>query len=496
MYEGKSHTLFAKYAVPQMIGLLFNSVYMIVDGVFIGNRLGRDAMAAAAVSVPLVEILIALSMAVATGAGVLISSHLGQGEKEKARHIFSLAALCTAVMGLLISVLGNIFIHPLAELLGSTPVIHDEAISYMWYIITFSPFLLFSFLLSGLVRNDNRPKLAMFALMFGSVSNIVLDYVFMYPLNMGIAGAALATALGPIFSVLIMLPHFIFKRGDLYLTKFKLKWRSICSVYVLGFPSFIMEFTIGIITFVYNFAIVHYGFGEIGLAAYLVIGYLMLIILTLFLGMAQGLQPVFSYFMGTGEEKRSKSLLGFSIKAFLAIGVLCYVLIVFFSRGFFTIFNPGDIELINFMESKSLPYFSGFFLAGFNILMISYAPYWCIFINNEGSNNITVEIGGHVYEVEAETYGHIFRDELWDAGTYSASFASINGMEGTATCYTYKYRMEVTGRLNNAVEDTTYVILSNIENITFEQAWKASGLSGDTADYFDPAEAVIINRTR
>ena len=69
-------------------------------------------------------------------------------------------------------------------------------------------------------------------------------------------------------------------------------------------------------------------------------------------------------------------------------------------------------------------------------------------------------------------------------------------MEGTATCYTYKYRMEVAGRLNNAVEDTTYVILSNIENITFEQAWKASGLSGDTADYFDPAEAVIINRTR
>ena len=189
---------------------------------------------------------------------------------------------------------------------------------------------------------------------------------------MGIAGAALATALGPIFSVLIMLPHFIRKRGDLYLTKFKLKWRNICSVYVLGFPSFIMEFTIGIITFVYNFAIVHYGFGEIGLAAYLVIGYLMLIILTLFLGMAQGLQPVFSYFMGTGEEKRSKNLLGFSIKIFLALGILCYVLIIFFSRGFLSIFNPGDIELINFMESKSLPYFSGFFLAGFNILMITY----------------------------------------------------------------------------------------------------------------------------
>ena len=372
MYEGSSRTLFVKYAIPQLIGLLFNSVYIIVDGVFIGHRLGTDAMAAAAVSVPLVEILIALSIAVATGAGVLISSRLGQGQKERARQVFTLSILCTAAMGVLICVLGNIWIHPLAELLGSTPAIHDEAVRYMWYIVTFSPFQLFSFLLSGLVRNDNRPKLAMAALVLGSVSNIVLDYVFMYPLNMGIAGAALATALGPIFSVIILLPHFLLKRGDLYFSRFKFKWRDVGSVYVLGFPSFIMEFTIGIITFVYNFAIVRFGFGEIGLAAYLVIGYLMLIILTLFLGMSQGLQPVFSYFMGTGETDRSRALLSFSIKMFLLIGIACYVLIVLFSRAFFTIFNPGDPALIDFAVDKSLPYFSGFFLAGFNILMVAF----------------------------------------------------------------------------------------------------------------------------
>lgn len=241
MYQGKSHTLFLKYAVPQMIGLLFNSVYMIVDGVFIGNRLGRDAMAAAAVSVPLVEILIALSMAVSTGAGVMISMHLGQRDKQKARNIFSLSVMCTAVMGLLISLLGNLWLHPLAKLLGSTPAIHDEAIQYMWYIITFSPFLLFSFLLSGLVRNDNQPKLAMFALMFGSVSNIVLDYVFMYPLNMGIAGAALATALGPIFSVLNFTSsfcaetrRFVFDKVQNPMAKPSLSLRAWLSVFYHG----------------------------------------------------------------------------------------------------------------------------------------------------------------------------------------------------------------------------------------------------------------------
>lgn len=354
MYEGKPRTLFAKYAIPQMIGLLFNSVYVIVDGIFIGNRLGRDAMAAAAVSVPFVEILIALSMAVASGAGVLISGQVARGEKDKALQTFHAAILCAATFGGLIIVLGNVFIHPLAELLGSTPQIHEEAVAYLWYIVTFSPFLLFSFLLGGLARNDGRPKLAMFALATGSVSNIVLDYVFMYPLNMGIAGAALATAIGPVFSVLILLPHFLLKKGNLHFAKTHIRFCHIKRILTLGFPSFIMEFTIGIVTFVYNFAIVKNGYGEIGLAAYLVIGYLMLMILTLFLGMAEGLQPVFSYFAGAGEEKRGQKMRRFAVRVFLGVGILCYLLIVLFSRNFYFIFNPNDLELIDFAASKSI----------------------------------------------------------------------------------------------------------------------------------------------
>ena len=372
MYEGKPRTLFVKYAIPQMIGLLFNSVYVIVDGIFIGNRLGRDAMAAAAVSVPFVEILIALSMAIASGAGVMISGQLGRGEKGKALQTFHAAMLCAAALGSFIIALGNVFIHPLAELLGSTPQIHTEAVRYLWYIVTFSPFLLFSFLLGGLARNDGRPKLVMIALAVGSVSNIVLDYVFMYPLNMGIAGAALATAIGPVFSVLILLPHFLLKKGKLHFAKVHIRFDLIKYILTLGFPSFIMEFTIGIVTFVYNFAIVKHGYGEIGLAAYLVIGYLMLIILTLFLGMAEGLQPVFSYFAGVGEEERSREMRRFAVKVFLGIGALCYLMIVLFSRNFYSVFSPDDLELIDFATSKSIPYFCSFFLAGYNILMISY----------------------------------------------------------------------------------------------------------------------------
>lgn len=372
MYSGTNRQLFFRYAVPQMIGLLFNSIYMIVDGVFIGHRLGTGSMAAAAVSVPLIEILIALSMAIASGAGVLVSGAAASGSRDRAVRVFNTAFCCALAMGLLFTVFGNIFLSPLARLLGSTPDIHAEAMEYMRYIVTFSPFLIMSFLLSGMARNDGRPRLAMTALTVGSLSNILLDYVFMYPLDMGIGGAALATALGPIFSVLILLPHFLSKRGALSFQRVRPKPQDLAQICSLGFPSFIMEFTIGIITFIYNSAIVRHGYGEMGLAAYLVIGYLMLIVLTVFLGMAEGLQPVFSYFSGSGDTRRLNSLRRFSTVVFLSLGVLIYGLILLFARYFYAIFNPHDLELLAFLNAKSPLYFCGFFLAGFNILMISF----------------------------------------------------------------------------------------------------------------------------
>lgn len=372
MYEGSPRTLFNKYAIPQLFGMLFNSIYVIVDGIFIGNVLGTESMAAAGVAVPLVEVLIALSMALASGSGVLISGQLARKKFRQARETFHAVLVVAALFGAAIAVLGNVLIHPIADLLGATPDIHAEAVTYARYIITFSPFLLYSYLLNGLARNDGAPKLAMTAMSVGSVSNVFLDYLFMCPLQMGIGGAALATALGPIFSVLIVLPHFLLKKGNLYFGAPRFAKEQPALILELGFPSFIMEFTIGIVTFLYNKAIVGYGFGELGLAAYLVIGYLILIVLTLFLGIAEGLQPVFSYLFGAGETDRCERMRRYAVRAVVTVGIACYLLILFFSRSFYTIFNPGDTELITFAAQRSVWYFWGFFAAGFCILMISY----------------------------------------------------------------------------------------------------------------------------
>lgn len=138
--------------------------------------------------------------------------------------------------GLFIVGMGNLFLRPLAELLGATPDILLLAIDYLRYIVSFAPFQLFSFLLGGMVRNDGRPRLAMTAMILGAIANILLDYVFMYPLNMGIGGAALATALGPLLSVLILLPHFLWKQGELYFETCRLSHRDMGKILFFRFP--------------------------------------------------------------------------------------------------------------------------------------------------------------------------------------------------------------------------------------------------------------------
>lgn len=372
MLDSRPSRIFKTYAIPQMLGLVFNSMYFIVDGMFIGNRLGRDALAAVAIAVPVIEVLIALSLALTGGASILIGRSLGRGKPEAARRLMMSSLMMASLLGLVTLAVGQFFTAPLARLLGATPEILLMAVDYLRLILLFSPVLVFSFLLGGLMRGDGKPRLAMAAMTLGALTNIVLDYVFMYPLDMGIKGAALATGLGPVVSVLILLPRFFTRKGHLYFCRARLKLKEAGQMLVLGFPGFILEFTIGLITLFYNLAILREGYGEVGLAAYLLIGYLMLLMLTVFLGLAEGLQPAFAYLFGAGDWARLQALKQYSITAVLSLGILLSLLIILFSGGFFSLFTGDDPALISFATTQSRAYFSGMFLSGFNILLIIY----------------------------------------------------------------------------------------------------------------------------
>lgn len=359
------------YIVPGIAGLLFNSLYIVVDGFFVARMLGREALAAVTVGVPIVEILLAISMLISVGAGVLISNKNGMKKFDEARSIFNISFRLLAFVALIITISSLLFIRPIATMLGATPDIMDLVIAYLKYFFYFSPAFMFSYAMCSWLRNDGSPKLAMAAQIIGAFSNVILDWYFMGPLKMGIGGAALATGLGPVFSILIMSSHFIKKKGNLYIEKTKMNTKVIYNMLLRGLPSFAMEFALGITTLCVNIAIsIH--MGALGFAAFGIVGYIALIILSVFLGMAEGSQPLISFYNGAKEKNKMKFILRTSLIISTIIGLISYFLLYKFGTVPVSIFAYGDLELVDTATSAVKYYFPALFISGANILLASY----------------------------------------------------------------------------------------------------------------------------
>ena len=185
-----------------------------------------------------------------------------------------------------ISISGIVFLKDLARILGADETMTELVCDYLKYLLYFSPALILSYALATFLRNDNKPGLGMIAMIFGGLANGILDYVFIFVFNMGIEGAGLATGLGPVFSILIMMPHFFLKKGDLYFRLSAFSFRYCKKILTAGIPAFITEYSLGIVTYLHNFVIIRI-LGEQGVAAYGIIGYVALIVLTFYLGISQ-----------------------------------------------------------------------------------------------------------------------------------------------------------------------------------------------------------------
>lgn len=360
-----------KYAGPGILGLVANSLYIVVDGVFVAKMLGANSLAAVTTVVPVVEILIALSLMISIGGGIYISINKGKGDIDKSREYFNQGLFFTIGISLVILVLSLIFCRPIVRALGATPEIFDEAVSYFSWFIVFVPFFMLNYALGTWIRNDGKPNLAMAGQVIGAVLNIVLDYVFMGPLNMGIAGAAIATGLGPVVGILIVLPHFLGKKGDLYIKKIKLKWSYIKEMLIGGLPSFSIEFALGAMSYLCNIFIAK-KMGAQGLAAFGVIGYLNLILLSVFLGMGQGTQPLVSRFHGQNDHEKIDYVYKFSMIASAVFGALCYGLILLIKKPFTAVFiDPNDIALTQLTLSAIPLFFFSFPITGINVTTAS-----------------------------------------------------------------------------------------------------------------------------
>ncbi len=360
---------FAKYAALNVLGMAGLSCYILADTFFISNKLGTNGLTALNLAIPVYSIIHGCGLMLGMGGAVKYAILRSQGQKEAANICFSKTILLAFLFAFSFALTGFCFSDTLAKMLGANAEIFTMTKTYLNVLLLFSPAIILNDIFVCFIRNDNNPKLSMCAMLGGSFSNILLDYIFVFPLNMGIFGAVLATGLAPVISLAILSLHLVRRQNNFRLTKKIFGIKAAKNILLLGFPSLISEVSSGIVILVFNMILLHLQ-GNVGVAAYGVVANLSLVIIAIYTGIAQGVQPLVSKFYGSHSPKNCRLILRYALITAACGSCLIYLSIFLFAAPITHIFNSEDNFMLQQIAESGLKlYFTGAPFAGFNIIM-------------------------------------------------------------------------------------------------------------------------------
>lgn len=355
---------FAKYVSLNIIGMIGISLYILADTFFIARGIGAVGLAALNIAIPVYNFLHGTGLMIGMGGATRFSI-------SRSENAFTQALYCVAIAVCLFLSL-SIFLEPIMRIMGANSETLESAVIYNRVLLSFSPMFLFNNCLICFVRNDGNPRLAMLSMLIGSFANIVFDYIFIFPFKMGMFGAALATGFAPIISIAILSLHFIKGRNTFHISKQGIRPKVMADIAALGVPSLITEFSSGIVIIVFNISILRI-LGNIGVAAYGVLANIALVVIAVFNGISQGIQPIISSSYGTGKSKNAVSVLKYGIITAVTVSAIIYAAAFVFAKTIVAAFNrDNDIALAEIAEHGMRIYFSAFIFAGINILSATF----------------------------------------------------------------------------------------------------------------------------
>ncbi|MDL2296296.1 MATE family efflux transporter, partial [Lachnospiraceae bacterium OttesenSCG-928-E19] len=291
MWEKELRLKFGKYVSLNVIAMMGLSCYILADTFFVANGVGVQGLTALNLVIPIYSFINGVGLMLGIGGATKYAINRAQGNELGGNEVFSKAVRLGIAAGILFLVLGVFGAGKISTMLGADESIWELANVYVKTIMCFSPAFIMNNICVAFVRNDGEPNLAMQAMLSGSIANIILDYLFIYPLNLGMFGAAFATGFAPIISMIMVSKHLRNGHNNFHLVKSsKSYWKTIVS---LGSASFITEASSGIVIIVFNIVILKLE-GNLGVAAYGVVANLALVATALFTGIAQGVQPLVS----------------------------------------------------------------------------------------------------------------------------------------------------------------------------------------------------------
>lgn len=370
--------LFRRLLIPTVLGMLFSAAFVITDGIFVGRGIGSDALAAVNITAPLFLINTGVGLMFGVGASVVASIHLSHGKVKTARINVTQAVAVSSLILAAYSLAACLFAPEVARLLGCSQRLQPLVLEYMYWFV---PFLPFSALLSSgmfFIRLDGSPNYAMWCNAVPALINIVLDYVFIFLLDWGMFGAALATSLGYVVGAAMILAYLSRRRNVIRFCRVKtsrkslrLTRRNVGYMCRLGLSTFLCEGAIAAMMFTGNYVFIRH-LGEDGVAAFSIACYFFPIIFMVYNAIGQSAQPILSYNFGAGRSDRVRSAFRLAMATAVAVGLLFFLLTALCSPWIVGMFLDATYPAYGIAVS-GLPLFaSGFVFFAFNIVSIGY----------------------------------------------------------------------------------------------------------------------------
>ena len=346
------------YIFPAVGSLFVTYLYNVMDGIFVGQGVGSAALGAVNIGVPFITFAVAIVAMFPMGGATIIAIRMGRDDKDGANNAFMTALTLTVLTAVILTVAGTVFSQQIVDLSGARKLgeeMRRMSADYLFYYSAFSLPMLMSNCLSVFVRNDGSPTLSFVGMCAGAVSNIFLDWLFIFPLQMGVIGAAVASGLGQIVSLLVLLSHFIRKHGNLRIRHFTIQPVLIKKICKRGAPEAVTQLTTPVTALCYNLVLAGL-VGDIGVSTYSVLSFIYSLANAVLSGVAQGLQPLWGNSYGKQDTKEINDYFRFGMAINLVLSVLVSAGLILFDEPAIRIFSQ-DMDLIN-AASKALPVFS------------------------------------------------------------------------------------------------------------------------------------------
>ena len=364
--------LFIKYASFNVISMIGLSFYILADTYYIAKGMGENGLAALNLAIPAFSVVNGIGLMLGIGGATRYAIQKAVGHKKDCDQIFMNMIVTAVAVGIFFVFLGIFFSEKISIFLGADHNTLAMTDIYVKIMFLFAPAFIINDIVNAFVKNDGDPKLAMAAMLAGSIFNVIFDYIFIFPMKLGMMGAALATGAAPGMGLLVLAFHFIRRKNKFSFCRPHFQPDILKRSAPLGVPALVTELSNGVIIIIFNILILKLA-GNLGVAAYGIVANISLVMVSVFTGISQGIQPVISEAYGKGIQTRVRNVLKYGMITTVICAAVMYFVLFVKADAVSLIFNrDNNMELQKMAVSGIKIYFSAIPFVGFNIVLASY----------------------------------------------------------------------------------------------------------------------------